>query len=54
MIVKSGVAIRVAVLLAAAAAAGAGSAGAADAPAVYQQHCAVCHGPGRLGLTGPA
>ena len=22
--------------------------------ALYQQHCAVCHGPGRLGLTGPA
>ena len=27
---------------------------AADAPALYQQHCAACHGPGRLGLTGPA
>jgi mono/diheme cytochrome c family protein len=30
------------------------SAFAADAPALYQQHCAACHGPGRLGLTGPA
>ena len=30
------------------------SAAAADAPALYQQHCAGCHGPGRLGLTGPA
>ncbi|MDP3514924.1 MAG: c-type cytochrome, partial [Sulfuritalea sp.] len=29
-------------------------AAAADAPALYQQHCAVCHGPGRVGLTGPA
>jgi mono/diheme cytochrome c family protein len=27
---------------------------AADAPTLYQQHCAACHGPGRLGLTGPA
>ncbi len=27
---------------------------APDAPVLYQQHCAVCHGPGRLGLTGPA
>jgi WD40 repeat protein/cytochrome c553 len=27
---------------------------AADAPALYQQHCAACHGPGRLGMTGPA
>jgi mono/diheme cytochrome c family protein len=27
---------------------------AADAPALFQQHCAVCHGPGRLGLIGPA
>ncbi|MDZ4255527.1 MAG: cytochrome D1 domain-containing protein [Sulfuritalea sp.] len=27
---------------------------AAEAPALYQQHCAVCHGPGRVGLTGPA
>ena len=32
----------------------AGLPAAADAPALYQQHCAVCHGPGRLGLTGPA
>jgi hypothetical protein len=23
-------------------------------PPLYQQHCAACHGPGRLGLTGPA
>ena len=30
------------------------SAAAADGPALYQQHCAACHGPGRLGLTGPA
>jgi mono/diheme cytochrome c family protein/DNA-binding beta-propeller fold protein YncE len=29
-------------------------AAAADAPALFQQHCAVCHGPGRLGVTGPA
>ncbi len=29
-------------------------AAAVDAPALYQQHCAACHGPGRLGLTGPA
>ncbi len=29
-------------------------AAAADVPALYQQHCAVCHGPGRLGVTGPA
>ncbi|MBI5901286.1 MAG: c-type cytochrome [Rhodocyclales bacterium] len=34
--------------------AGFGTALAADAPALYQQHCAACHGPGRLGLTGPA
>jgi WD40 repeat protein/cytochrome c553 len=27
---------------------------AAEPVALYQQHCAVCHGPGRLGLTGPA
>ena len=27
---------------------------AADPAALYQQHCAACHGPGRLGLTGPA
>ena len=27
---------------------------AADPVTLYQQHCAVCHGPGRLGLTGPA
>ncbi|MCF8151135.1 MAG: nitrite reductase [Burkholderiaceae bacterium] len=27
---------------------------AADVPALYQQHCASCHGPGRLGMTGPA
>ncbi|MCF8197582.1 MAG: nitrite reductase [Sulfuritalea sp.] len=27
---------------------------AAEPKALYQQHCAVCHGPGRLGLTGPA
>jgi mono/diheme cytochrome c family protein len=25
-----------------------------DAPALYAQHCAQCHGPGRLGLMGPA
>ena len=23
-------------------------------PLFYQQHCAACHGPGRLGMTGPA
>ena len=27
---------------------------AAEPVGLYQQHCAVCHGPGRLGLTGPA
>ena len=27
---------------------------AADAPAAYKQHCAVCHGPDRLGGVGPA
>ena len=27
---------------------------AAEPAALYQQHCAVCHGPGRLGLIGPA
>ena len=27
---------------------------AAAPAALYQQHCAACHGPGRLGLTGPA
>jgi mono/diheme cytochrome c family protein/WD40 repeat protein len=26
---------------------------AAEPAALFQQHCAVCHGPGRLGLTGP-
>jgi mono/diheme cytochrome c family protein len=30
------------------------SAMAAEPAVLYQQHCAVCHGPGRLGLTGPA
>ena len=25
-----------------------------DAPALYTQHCASCHGPGRLGAMGPA
>jgi cytochrome c553 len=27
---------------------------AADAPALFQQHCAVCHGVERIGITGPA
>ncbi len=27
---------------------------AADAPALFQQHCATCHGTERLGLSGPA
>ena len=27
---------------------------AAEPAALFQQHCAVCHGPGRLGLIGPA
>jgi DNA-binding beta-propeller fold protein YncE len=27
---------------------------AADAPALFQQHCAACHGSDRLGGTGPA
>lgn len=26
----------------------------ADVPALYQQHCAACHGADRLGITGPA
>ena len=30
------------------------SAIAADPAPLYQQHCAACHGSGRLGLTGPA
>ena len=25
-----------------------------DAPALYQQHCAACHGAQRTGLMGPA
>ncbi len=29
-------------------------AAAADAPALYQQHCAACHGADRLGASGPA
>ena len=29
-------------------------ANAVDAPALYQRHCAACHGQGRLGMTGPA
>jgi cytochrome c553 len=29
-------------------------AAAADAPALYQQHCAACHGADRTGLMGPA
>lgn len=31
-----------------------GLACAADPGALYQQHCAACHGPDRLGLMGPA
>jgi DNA-binding beta-propeller fold protein YncE/cytochrome c5 len=27
---------------------------ASDPAPIYQQHCAVCHGPDRLGITGPA
>ena len=27
---------------------------AADAPHNFQQHCASCHGPDRLGGSGPA
>lgn len=27
---------------------------AAEPAALYQEHCAVCHGPDRLGITGPA
>ena len=30
------------------------TAAAADAPAVYAEHCAACHGADRLGGTGPA
>ncbi len=30
------------------------SAGPGDAPALYVQHCAQCHGADRLGLMGPA
>jgi dihydro-heme d1 dehydrogenase len=29
-------------------------ASAADAPALYQRHCAACHGADRLGASGPA
>ncbi|HJV84282.1 MAG TPA: cytochrome D1 domain-containing protein [Noviherbaspirillum sp.] len=32
----------------------AGATGAADAPALFQTHCASCHGPDRLGLIAPA
>ncbi len=32
----------------------AGVAQAAEPAALYQEHCAVCHGPDRLGITGPA
>lgn len=35
-------------------AAGAALAQAPDAPALYAQHCAACHGAARLGFTGPA
>jgi mono/diheme cytochrome c family protein len=27
---------------------------AADPAALFQEHCAVCHGPDRFGITGPA
>lgn len=30
------------------------AAAAADAPQLYQQHCATCHGSDRLGISGPA
>ena len=30
------------------------AAAAAEPQQLYQQHCAVCHGPDRLGITGPA
>jgi DNA-binding beta-propeller fold protein YncE/cytochrome c553 len=30
------------------------SAQAAEPAALFQEHCAVCHGPDRLGITGPA
>jgi cytochrome c553 len=32
----------------------AGAGAAAEPAALFQQHCAVCHGPDRLGVTGPA
>ncbi|MDD5250238.1 MAG: cytochrome D1 domain-containing protein [Rhodocyclaceae bacterium] len=32
----------------------AGAAGAADAPALFREHCAVCHGADRYGIMGPA
>ncbi|MDD5297567.1 MAG: cytochrome D1 domain-containing protein [Rhodocyclaceae bacterium] len=32
----------------------AGSGQAADPAALYKEHCAACHGPDRLGITGPA
>ncbi|WP_313080031.1 cytochrome D1 domain-containing protein [Pulveribacter sp.] len=41
-------------LLCAAALAWLAQAQAADAPALYQQHCASCHGTQRTGLMGPA
>ncbi|MDP2811712.1 MAG: cytochrome D1 domain-containing protein [Rhodocyclaceae bacterium] len=30
------------------------NAGAAEPAKLYQEHCAVCHGPNRMGVTGPA
>jgi mono/diheme cytochrome c family protein/DNA-binding beta-propeller fold protein YncE len=36
------------------AAAWASAAPATEAPALFQQHCAACHGPDRLGASGPA
>jgi mono/diheme cytochrome c family protein/DNA-binding beta-propeller fold protein YncE len=47
-------AARVGAAIACVAAAGEALAGEADAPALYREHCAACHGAGRLGGTGPA
>lgn len=55
---SSDIAARAAVALGLALVLGAGTAGAtetgADAPALYQEHCAACHAENRLGGTGPA
>lgn len=49
-----GLSLALATLLAAGLVSVAGASDARPAPALYAEHCAVCHGPTRLGLTGPA